>query len=108
MSIIFPSLMFTESKTQLIKGYYIHYHLLTTLKHVSVHNSRGKIPPYSLPICNSYCSEKLNLFPAITHWMLQLKQRCPQLPILHFKEGQRALVQFSKHNCANTDLYNSY
>lgn len=83
--------MFKQSKTQLMKGCDIHHHPLTALKHTSQFTIAREIPPYSSPICNSYCSEKLNLFPAITHWMLQLKQRCPQLPILHFKQGAKSL-----------------
>lgn len=41
MSIIFPSVMFKQSKTLLMKGYYIYHRVLTALKHVSVHNSQG-------------------------------------------------------------------
>lgn len=85
--------MFKQSETLLMKGYYIYHRMLTALKHVSVHNSQGgeKNPLYSLLICNSYSIEKLNLFPGITHWMLQLKRRCPQLLILHFKQGAKSL-----------------
>lgn len=32
--------MFKQSGTLLMKGYYIYHHMLTALKHVSVHNSR--------------------------------------------------------------------
>lgn len=41
MSIIFPSVMFKQSETLLMKGYYIYHRMLTALKHVSVHNSQG-------------------------------------------------------------------
>lgn len=41
MSIIFPSVMFKQSETLQMKGYYIYHRMLTALKHVSVHNSQG-------------------------------------------------------------------
>lgn len=40
MSIIFPSVMFKQSGTLLMKGYYIYHRMLTALEHVSVHNSQ--------------------------------------------------------------------
>lgn len=91
--------MFKQSGTLLMKGYYIYHRMLTALKHVSVHNSQGGgNPPYSLPICNSYCIEKLNLFPGITHRCYILSENVLSCSSCILNRGQRALVEISKHN----------
>lgn len=61
-----------------------------------------KIPPHSADICNSYCCEKVNLSPAIVRY--SLSEYVHSWPSCILNRGQRASVQFSKHNWANTDL----